>query len=87
MVRHMEENGSYFTEGISSSRSVQREVVGFFRTHPFLLVSESRLASLLCRPPEMVCEAVKVLEEEGLLTRRYGEALWGVEESLAKVEN
>jgi hypothetical protein len=65
-----------------TSGSVEREVIGFFRSNPFLLVSEGRLASLLCRPPEMVREAVMALEDAGLLSRRYGETLLGVEENL-----
>ena len=69
-----------------ASGAVTKEVVGFFKENPFLLVTEGRLAALLCRPPGMVSEAVQALEEAGLLRRRYGDALLGVEENLAKAE-
>jgi len=69
-----------------ASASVVKEIVGFFKANPFLLVTEGRLAALLCRPPNIVCEAVQALEEAGLLARRYGDALLGVEENLAKAE-
>ncbi len=55
--------------------SVEREVIGFFKDQPFLLVSERRLASLLCRPLEMVKEAVGSLEEAGFLIRKDEETL------------
>jgi hypothetical protein len=83
----MEDNGNTAACDPAASVSVRREVVGFFKANPFLLVSEGRLATLLCRPPDMVCEAVKALEEAGLLSRRYGEALLGVEDSLAKTKS
>ncbi|MBN2027117.1 MAG: hypothetical protein JW854_10215 [Actinobacteria bacterium] len=68
-----------------TSGSVKSEVIGFFKSNPFLLVSEARLASLLCRPIDMVNEAVRALEEAGLLTRSFGEALLGVEDNLANI--
>jgi hypothetical protein len=67
---------------MAAAASVKSEIIDFFRDNPFLLVSEARLASLLCRPPEMICEAVGMLLEAGLLTRRYGEALLCVDEEL-----
>lgn len=76
-------SGVYYS---AADGSVKTEVVGFFQDNPFLLVSEGRLASLLCRPYDMVCEAVRALEEEGLLKRRFGDALLGVEENLVKPE-
>lgn len=68
------------------SGAVKSEVIGFFQANPFLLVSEARLASLLCRPPDMVNEAVRSLEEAGLLTRGFGETLLGVESNLAQAK-
>ena len=82
-IRSMEYYGNEIDRDVANI-SVQKEVIGFFKSNPFLLVSETRLASLLCRPPEIVCEAVRSLEEAGLLTRRYGEALLGVEDNLAR---
>jgi hypothetical protein len=82
----MEEHGNLSVRYSTASSSVRSEVIGFFKANPFLLVSERRLASLLCRPPEMVYEAVRTLEEAGLLTRRFGEALLGVEKALAEAE-
>ncbi len=70
----------------SVSVTVKKEVAGFFKSNPYLLVSEERLASLLCRPPEIVCEAVRSLEEAGLLTRGFGETLLGVEDILARTK-
>jgi hypothetical protein len=70
------------TRLIAATSSVKGEIVDFFNANPFLLVSEARLAALLCRPPEMVCEAVSLLLDAGLLTRRYGEALLGVADNL-----
>ena len=64
--------------------SVEREVVGFFKEHPYLLVSEERLAALLCRPPQMVSQAVKSMEEAGLLIRKDNQTLIGISESLEK---
>jgi len=72
------------TKRPSAADAVEGEVIDFFKANPFLLVSEGRLASLLCRPPEMVSEAVRALEEAGMLARRFGEALLGVEEVLAQ---
>ena len=83
---YMEINGNTSAFLIAAAGSVKSEVVDFFKANPFLLVSEARLASLLCRPPEMVCEAVRMLLDAGLLTRRYGEALLGVEENLKETE-
>ena len=80
----MEYSGNEIDRDVAVNISVQKEVIGFFKSNPFLLVSETRLASLLCRPPEIVCEAVRSLEEAGLLTRKYGEALLGVEDNLAR---
>jgi hypothetical protein len=76
----MEDNGNTGTRLIAAAGSVKSEIIAFFRANPFLLVSEARLASLLCRPPEMVCEAVRMLLDAGVLTRRYGEALLCVDE-------
>ena len=84
-IRYMEYYDKEINREASVNMSVQQEVIGFFKSNPFLLVSETRLASLLCRPPEVVCEAVRALEEAGLLTRRYGEALLGVEDNLARL--
>jgi hypothetical protein len=78
----MENNGNTGARFVAAAASVRSEVIDFFKANPFLLVSEARLASLLCRPPEMVCEAVRMLLDAGILTRRYGEALLGVEENL-----
>jgi hypothetical protein len=66
--------------------SVEREVVGFFKEHPYLLVSEERLAALLCRPPHMVTQAVKCMEEAGLLVRKDNQTLLGICESLEKIK-
>ncbi len=82
----MELYGNEMTADPEASVSVQREIIGFFKDHPFLLVSEGRLACLLCRPPDMVCEAVRSLEEEGLLLRKDGETLLGVADNLERVE-
>jgi DNA-binding MarR family transcriptional regulator len=82
----MEYYGNEISVDPEASGSVQKEIIGFFKDHPFLLVSESRLACLLCRPPSMVSEAVRALEEAGLLLRRNGEILLGVEDNLARVE-
>ncbi len=68
------------------SVSVTREVIGFFKANPFLLVSEARLATLLCRPPELVYDAVRSLEESGLLARKFGKTLLGAGDNLAKAE-
>ena len=81
----MEYHGNAAAGHLEASGCVQREVLGFFKDHPFLLVSEGRLATLLCRPPSMVCEAVRELERAGLLARRYDGILLGVEDSLSKV--
>ena len=82
----MENNGILTVRQSAACDAVTREVIGFFKANPFLLVTEGRLAALLCRPPEMVCEAVHTLEAAGLLKRRYGDALLGVEESLAEAD-
>ena len=82
----MEFYGNEIAADLEASDSVQKEIIGFFKDQPFLLVSEGRLASLLCRPPSMVREAVRALEEEGLLLRRNGETLLGVEDNLASIE-
>ena len=84
--KSMENYCNQAIEKSTESGSVRCEVIGFFRANPFLLVNEGRLASLLCRPREMVREAVEDLERAGLLTRRFGEALLGVEEALARSE-
>jgi hypothetical protein len=65
--------------------SVEREVASFFKDYPFLLVSEKRLASLLCRPLEMVEEAVVALEKTGFLTRKGEETLLCTEDYMAGV--
>lgn len=67
--------------------SVEREVIGFFKEHPYLLVSEERLAALLCRPLHMVGQAVKYMEETGLLARKDSRTLIGIGESLEKIKN
>ena len=77
------EGPAYTLEG---SGTVEREVAGFFRDLPFLLVSERRLAALLCRPLGMVVEAVRVLEEEGFLTRKGEDTLVCAEGNLAEVQ-
>ncbi len=82
----MKDNDHQPAVGSIASGSVRREVTALFKANPFLLVSEERLASLLCRPPAMVHEAVRALEEAGFLTREYGEALLGVEDCLARAE-
>jgi len=82
----MEYNGNRIACDPEMSGAVRSEVIGFFKSNPFLLVSEERLASLLCRPPEMVNEAVRFLEEAGLLARSFGAALLGVEDSLANAK-
>lgn len=66
--------------------SVEREVIGFFKEHPYLLVSEERLAALLCRPPHMVTQAVKSMEEAGLLARKDNQTLLGIGDSLEKIK-
>jgi hypothetical protein len=68
------------------NESVEREVSEFFKAHPYLLVSEERLAALLCRPPHMVIQAVRSMEEAGLLTRKDNQTLLGIDDSLEKVE-
>ena len=82
----MEFYGNEIIVDLEASDSVQKEIVGFFKDHPFLLVSEGRLACLLCRPPGMVREAVRALEEKGLLLRKNGEVLLGVADNLARVD-
>ncbi len=77
------DDGKYHLDDPVACVSVRNEVIGFFRANPFLLVSEGRLASLLCRPPEIIHRVVRALEEAGYVTRRFGEALLGVEEVLA----
>ena len=66
--------------------SVEREVAGFFKEHPYLLVSEERLAALLCRPPHMVTQAVKCMEEAGVLVRKDNQTLLCISESLEKIK-
>jgi hypothetical protein len=66
------ENSGNEPFAIDADGSVLREVTGFFREYPFLLVDEQRLAVLLCRPLSMVSNAVKTLEATGVL-RRSGE--------------
>lgn len=68
------------------NESVEREVIGFFQDHPYLLVSEERLAALLCRPPQMVTQAVKHMEEAGLLARKDNQTLLGMCDSPAEIE-
>lgn len=63
---------------------VKNEVLSFFEANPFLLVSEERLASMICRPRDMVCQAVRELESAGLISRRFGEALLGIGEAAAR---
>jgi hypothetical protein len=65
---------------------VREEVVRFFRDHPFLLVSEGRLAVLLCRPVEMVVAAVNALEREGFLFRKGEETLLCAEGCLVEAK-
>jgi len=67
--------------------SVEREVIEFFKQHPYLLVSEERLAALLCRPLHMVSDAVRSMEEAGLLARKDSRTLLGVGDSLEKIKN
>jgi hypothetical protein len=64
---------------------VEREVVALFKDHPYLLVSDARLASLLCRPLEMVEEAVAALENAGFLARKDGETLLCTEDYILGV--
>ncbi|MDY6795655.1 MAG: hypothetical protein SWK76_10325 [Actinomycetota bacterium] len=73
--------------GAVGERSVEKEVLGFFREHPFLLVSESRLAALLCRPLDMVSEAVKAMEMKGLLARKDNQTLLSINENFVGAEN
>lgn len=82
----MEFYGNETIVDLEASGSVQKEIIGFFKDHPFLLVSEGRLACLLCRPPDMVRESVRALEEAGLLLRKDGEILLGVSDNLERVE-
>jgi hypothetical protein len=70
----MENYGSE-TFAIDADGSVLREVAGFFKEHPFLLVDEKRLAILLCRPLQMISEAVRTLEATGVLRRKGEETL------------
>jgi hypothetical protein len=65
-------------ENPSFAALVKEEVRDFFSANPFLLVSESRLAVLLCRPSHMVRQAVTALEDEGLLERRDEDTLVGL---------
>ncbi len=63
---------------VTSSLLVREEILEFFRANPFLLVGEGRLATLLCRPSDLVGEAVRSLERDGLLERREGDILVGL---------
>lgn len=83
----MENYGERPALALDVSGSVQREVAGFFKEYPFLLVDEKRLAVLLCRPIEMVSEAVRLLEEAGFLARRDKETLTCISEDLAAVKS
>jgi len=58
-----------------AEESVLKEVAAFFEDHPFLLVDEKRLAVLLCRPLQMISQAVRALEDAGFLGRRDEETL------------
>ncbi len=64
--------------------AVEKEVAEFFRQHPFLLVSEDRLAVLLCRPRGMVQKAVREMERAGLLRRKDADTVIHVEEGMVK---
>lgn len=65
---------------------VRKEVLVFFKDHPFLLVSEERLAALLCRPLDMVAAAVRSLEHDGFLTRKDEETLLCSEDYMSEVK-
>lgn len=69
------------TGSSSFAARVREEILDFFAANPFLLVSERRLASLLCRPPHLVREAVSLLEDEGLLKHRDEDTLIGLWEA------
>ena len=86
VIHFMENHGESSAPGSAGREAVKREVLGFFKRNPFLLVSEERLSVMLCRPPDMVLDAVRSLEDAGLLKRRSGGTLLGVEEGLAEVE-
>lgn len=81
----MENSGDGSVYAFKGSGSVEKEVARFFKDHPFLLVSERRLAALLCRPLEMVTEAVRALEEEGFLARKGEDTLLCAQENRAEV--
>ena len=82
----MEDYVNNTSPGIEGERSVEKEVLGFFREHPFLLVSENRLAALLCRPLDMVSEAVKAMEMKGLLARKDNQTLLSVNDNFVAAE-
>lgn len=70
-----------------SRATVEREVADFFSGHPYLLVSEDRLAVLLCRPFDMVAEAVKAMEDAGRLARRGDDGLLFTDDSEMAAES
>jgi hypothetical protein len=71
----------------SSLHRIKEEIIDFFASNPFLLVSEDWLASLICRPARLVEEAVLELLAEGTLEKRDRHILLGhVEGSVAHPE-
>jgi hypothetical protein len=75
--------GETLTFEVEADLRVESEVAAMFRDHPYLLVSESRLASLLCRPLEMVRGAVARLEEKGILARKDEDTILCTEDYMA----
>ncbi|OFW59023.1 MAG: hypothetical protein A2W01_09800 [Candidatus Solincola sediminis] len=71
----MEEFGEGAEFAVDADGSVLREVAHFFKENPFLLIDEKRLATLLCRPLQMVSQSVSTLERAGFLGRRDEETL------------
>jgi hypothetical protein len=82
----MEDYGKLVSDS-EGHESVRREVFVFFKDHPFLLVSEERLAALLCRPLDMVAAAVRSLEESGFLARKGEETLLCREDYMAEIKS
>lgn len=73
----------YDTPQVDAAASVEEEVAAFFRQHPYILVSEERLAVLLCRPLGLVAQAVRRMEEAGSLARKHEDTILYVEGGVA----
>lgn len=63
-----------------SLERIKGEIIEFFASNPFVLVSRDWLASLVCRPMRLVEEAISELLAEGHLEVRNREVLLGLRE-------